>query len=311
MATVITEECINCGACEPECPNTAIYQGGVEWELDGRKHSAISTSTFYIVPEKCTECVGYHDHEACAAVCPVDCCVPDPKIPETEDVLIARARKLHPDVEFAASFPSRFPREGAAAAPSPAPVAEAALAPAAPGLPATPPVPAAAATPPPPATPAPGPAVVATPAKPPSPGPAPAVITAPASPAAQPTAETLRIGIPALEEWEVPIACFRCGGDYAVSFRFFRPGVVFYCPHCTGSFVPTSSIYDEIAGRLRKFHQSWIRAFEEFREKRQREIEAFENQQRSFLASFEKDLKTVARDVKPAGAPPRRRSIFG
>ena len=66
MATMITSECINCGACEPECPNVAIYQGGVEWELDGKKHSAIAAEIFYIVPEKCTECVGFFDHEACA-----------------------------------------------------------------------------------------------------------------------------------------------------------------------------------------------------------------------------------------------------
>ena len=90
MATTITSECINCGACEPECPNTAIYQGGVQWQApDGAMHAAISNDIFYIVPEKCTECVGFFDHEACAAVCPVDCCVPDPNIPETEDALIA------------------------------------------------------------------------------------------------------------------------------------------------------------------------------------------------------------------------------
>ena len=109
MATMITDECINCGACEPECPNTAIYQGGVEFDaLDGSKQGAISNEFFYIVPEKCTECVGFFDHEACAAVCPVDCCVPDPDIPETEDVLFARAKEIHPSEEFAEDFPSRF-----------------------------------------------------------------------------------------------------------------------------------------------------------------------------------------------------------
>src|SRR5271169_154279 len=121
MATIITSECINCGACESECPNTAIYQGGVEWELDGAMHPAIAADIFYIVPEKCTECVGFFDHEACAAVCPVDCCVPDPDIPESEDVLIARAKTLHPDEQFPAEFPSRFRKEGAAAAPAAAP----------------------------------------------------------------------------------------------------------------------------------------------------------------------------------------------
>ena len=58
MATMITNDCINCGACEPECPNNAISQG---------------ETIFVIDPNLCTECVGFHDFEACAAVCPVDC----------------------------------------------------------------------------------------------------------------------------------------------------------------------------------------------------------------------------------------------
>lgn len=111
MATIITEECINCGACEPECPNTAIYQGGVEYEWQGKKHPALAADFFYIVPEKCTECVGFFDHEACAAVCPVDCCVPDPNRPEPEALLLERARAIHPDKEFGADFPSRFRKQ--------------------------------------------------------------------------------------------------------------------------------------------------------------------------------------------------------
>lgn len=114
MATMITSECINCGACEPECPNTAIYQGGVEWEFEGATHAALSADIFYIVPEKCTECVGFHDQEACAAVCPVDVCIPNPDIPETESQLLERARQLHPGTDFGASFPSRFRDESAA-----------------------------------------------------------------------------------------------------------------------------------------------------------------------------------------------------
>src|SRR5215470_17385673 len=132
MATMITAECINCGACEPECPNTAIYQGGVEWEMNGVKHPPLSQDVFYIVPEKCTECVGFYDHEACAAVCPVDVCIPNPDIPESEDVLLARARQLHPDVQFPPDFPSRFhPGRGVEGAPAPAAAAETAAAPAA------------------------------------------------------------------------------------------------------------------------------------------------------------------------------------
>ncbi|MGB8933167.1 MAG: YfhL family 4Fe-4S dicluster ferredoxin [Anaeromyxobacteraceae bacterium] len=87
MATKITEECINCGACEPECPNSAITQG----------------DDFYVIdPALCSECVGFHDKEACAAVCPVDCCIPDPANVETEEVLLQRAVKIHPDKQFPA-----------------------------------------------------------------------------------------------------------------------------------------------------------------------------------------------------------------
>lgn len=93
MATMITGECINCGACEPECPNEAISQ---------------SDELYVIDPLLCTECVGFHDYEACAAVCPVDCCVTDPNNIETEEALIARARELHKDVDFGESFESRF-----------------------------------------------------------------------------------------------------------------------------------------------------------------------------------------------------------
>src|SRR5262245_58438318 len=145
MATMITSECINCGACEPECPNTAIYQGAVDWQApDGTMHPALSSEIFYIVPEKCTECVGFHDHEACAAVCPVDCCVPNPDIPETHEVLLARARTLHPTEAIPDDAPSRFKTAGgeaaapAAASPAPAAPAVAAAAAAAPAVPKAP-----------------------------------------------------------------------------------------------------------------------------------------------------------------------------
>jgi ferredoxin len=100
MATMITEACINCAACDPECPNTAIYAGGVQYELNGQMCDALSNDFFYIVPEKCTECVGHRDKEQCAAVCPVDCCVPDPNRVESEDALYARAKELHPETAF-------------------------------------------------------------------------------------------------------------------------------------------------------------------------------------------------------------------
>ena len=85
MATTITEECINCGACEPECPNGAITQG---------------EDIYVINPDLCTECVGFHDEEACAAVCPVDCCVQDPARPETEEQNYAKLATIHADKTF-------------------------------------------------------------------------------------------------------------------------------------------------------------------------------------------------------------------
>ena len=100
MALLINEECINCAACEPECPNTAIYEGGAEYELNGETFDALSEDLYYIVPEKCTECKGFHDEEQCVAVCPVDSCVPDEDNVESEDALMEKAKKLHPDKTF-------------------------------------------------------------------------------------------------------------------------------------------------------------------------------------------------------------------
>ena len=89
MATIITDDCIKCAVCEPECPNEAIDDGSGE-----------GLDYYYIDPELCTECVGFHGEEACQEVCPVDCCIPDEDIVETEEVLLERAIKLHPDQTF-------------------------------------------------------------------------------------------------------------------------------------------------------------------------------------------------------------------
>lgn len=105
MAIMITSECINCGACEPECPNTAIYEGGADWKLADKTYGPeevspdgnvgfYSADYFYIVPDKCTECKGFHDEPQCAAVCPVDCCVPDPDHVEDEETLLKRKDHL-------------------------------------------------------------------------------------------------------------------------------------------------------------------------------------------------------------------------
>ena len=114
MAIIITDECINCGACEAECPNTAIYEGQEKWNYskgtslkgdvilpNGDKinsdtiNNPISDEFFFIVPNKCTECKGFHEEPQCAAVCPVDCCVPDEDNVETEKVLLSKQKFMH------------------------------------------------------------------------------------------------------------------------------------------------------------------------------------------------------------------------
>jgi ferredoxin len=106
MAIFITNDCINCGACEPECPNNAIYEPAVAWKLGsdeysdstspgGFKGEFYSDETYFIVPDKCTECVTFHDEPQCAAVCPVDCCLPDTNNVETNEQLVAKVAYLN------------------------------------------------------------------------------------------------------------------------------------------------------------------------------------------------------------------------
>ncbi|MCG8384930.1 MAG: 4Fe-4S dicluster domain-containing protein [Cytophagales bacterium] len=113
MAIMITDECINCAACEPECPNTAIYEGGAQWTWGGgtglqeveledgttvsasEEQAPYSDEFYYIVSGKCTECIGFHEEPQCAAVCPVDCCVSDPDYEESEEELVTKKDWLH------------------------------------------------------------------------------------------------------------------------------------------------------------------------------------------------------------------------
>ncbi len=79
MALLITDECINCDVCEPECPNDAISQG---------------EEIYVIEPTLCTECVGHFETQQCVEVCPVDCIVLDPDHPETDQQLRAKYHAL-------------------------------------------------------------------------------------------------------------------------------------------------------------------------------------------------------------------------
>ena len=79
MALMITDECINCDVCEPECPNAAISQGPEIYVID---------------PKKCTECVGHFDAPQCVEVCPVDCIPVNPDFVETKAQLRAKYEGL-------------------------------------------------------------------------------------------------------------------------------------------------------------------------------------------------------------------------
>lgn len=79
MALMITDHCINCDVCEPECPNQAIYQGELIYEID---------------PMKCTECVGHFSEPQCCEVCPVDCIPVNPEYIESQAVLLEKYKQL-------------------------------------------------------------------------------------------------------------------------------------------------------------------------------------------------------------------------
>lgn len=79
MALMITDECINCDVCEPECPNSAISQGEEIYEIN---------------PDKCTECVGHYDKPQCQEVCPIDCIPFNPDVRETQEQLMDKYLRL-------------------------------------------------------------------------------------------------------------------------------------------------------------------------------------------------------------------------
>ncbi|HET7773906.1 MAG TPA: YfhL family 4Fe-4S dicluster ferredoxin [Burkholderiaceae bacterium] len=99
MALLITDQCINCDVCEPECPNEAIYMG---------------TEIYEIEPGKCTECVGHFDTPQCVEVCPVECILVNPEWQESKDDLMAKYRQLTGkfDAALAAARPTPPEPEG-------------------------------------------------------------------------------------------------------------------------------------------------------------------------------------------------------
>lgn len=271
MATMITNECINCGACEPECPNNAISQ---------------SEELYVIDPLLCTECVGFHDYEACAAVCPVDCCVTDPNNVEPEDALIARARVLHQDVDFGDSFESRF-REGTEKAPSPAQPKkqEQSASPAAPSKPAS-------------------------------------ETQAPAEVVEREEPSPAFFQLPDMEEWEITVRCFKCAQTYTQPARHFMIGNVLFCPHCNKSMVVKDNLNFQVRTALKEFYGMWEKELQKFRTnrekelsdfkaKREKELKDFANRQQLQIQKIKHQLRDISESYDAPGKPAKRESLFG
>lgn len=84
MAMMINDDCIDCGACLPACPNDAIIEG-----------AATDVPVYWIDADRCTECVGAHEEPQCVEACPVDCIEQNPDYQETRDALMAKYQSLH------------------------------------------------------------------------------------------------------------------------------------------------------------------------------------------------------------------------
>ena len=276
MATMITNECINCGACEPECPNNAISQG---------------ETIFVIDPMLCTECVGFHDYEACAAVCPVDCCVTDPNNIETEEALIERARALHPDTRFDDNFESRF-RKGQT---------KSAVGGAKNDLPAR-----AASTPG-------NTGTEVTSAT------MPANIAA-ASAYAEP--EVNFVPLPDIDSWDIPVRCFKCNQPHVEPVRNFMIGNVIFCPHCNKSMVVRDNLNFHVRTLLKDSYDKWQNEQNDFQTKRERELtefvegrakeaETFEAHQQRELQKIRQQLNAMGETYDAPGKPIKKGSRFG
>ena len=272
MATMITGDCINCGACEPECPNNAIRQGDPVYVID---------------PLLCTECVGFHDYEACAAVCPVDCCVTDPNNIESEQVLLERARALHPETQIGDTFESRFRKgQGKGSAPQKEAVVQAGSA----GVAAS----------------------VATPA--------PHAMIGTAPQYAEPDVNYVQL--PSIDSWDIPMRCFKCNETHVEPARNFMIGNVIFCPHCHKSTVIRDNLNFHIRTLLTDSYERWDKeqtAFAEQRErelaqaqeKRAKEAQAFEAHQERELEKIRAQLDAIGDSYDAAGKPFKKGSRFG
>jgi 4Fe-4S binding domain len=269
MATMITTDCINCGACEPECPNNAISQG---------------ETIFVIDPKLCTECVGFHDYEACAAVCPVDCCVTDPNNVEPEAALIARARAIHPEVQFGENFESRFRKGQGKTGEQTTTKSAASAAPSAPS--------------------------------------ATSVAAPPAVQAVYSQDDNNFVALPAIDSWSIPVRCLKCNQIHDEAVGNFTIGNVIFCPHCHKSMVVRDNLNFQIRSLLKDFYDKWEREQNAFVERRERELSefmarrakegaAFESNQKKELERLRAELEGIGETYDAPGRRLKRGARFG
>ncbi len=143
---------------------------------------------------------------------------------------------------------------------------------------------------------APSPAATVAPAPKPAPAPAAAAVAA-QSDEFDPIA------------WEVPVRCKDCHEIYGIPYRHFQPGVVFYCPICSGSFVADSVIYRTVRDTFEGFYTRRKREREAAERKRVREQEQFEAKQAAEMELFKERLQRLADEIKPAGKMVRPKGL--
>src|SRR6185295_13528232 len=241
MATMITNDCINCGACEPECPNNAISQG----------------DPVYVI---------------------------DPNNIESEEVLMARARAIHPEVSFPENFESRFRKGEGKAAATPATGAKPVAATAVGGV-----------------------------------APSAAALNAPASAFAE--ADVNYIQLPEVDSWSIPLRCFKCNAVQIENVKNFVIGNVIFCQNCNKSMVVRDNLNYHIRTLIKESYEKWAkdqtdfadrreRERAEFLERRAKEAQAFEAHQQRELEKIRGQLDAIGHDYDAAGKPFKKGSRF-
>ncbi len=225
---------------------------------------------------------GFHDYEACAAVCPVDCCVTDPNNIESEEALIARARVVHPEIQFDDNYESRF-RKGQGKS------GEQAVAKAAPSQ--------ASAR-----------GTVASVAAP--------VATAVAC--AEP--EVNFVPLPPIDSWKIPLRCLKCDKTHDEPVSNFMIGNVIFCPHCYKSIVVRDNLNFQIRTLLKDSYAKWeqeqnafidrrARELTEFNERRAKEAQIFETRQQKELVLIREQLDAIGETYDAPGRPVKKGAV--